>query len=133
PGCRGCWARPGRRSGSPTPEARTRWRSPAWTALPWTAPARQKAGIASPFGWPKASWATSPAWPLPRTGLRSRPPRPTAGFCSSTGGARAAPAAHDGRLLLVDVASGQVTELATADDGAVYGLSWSPDSAWLAW
>ncbi|HEX2820527.1 MAG TPA: PDZ domain-containing protein, partial [Streptosporangiaceae bacterium] len=42
-------------------------------------------------------------------------------------------AAHDGRLLLVDVASGQVSELAAASDGLVTGLSWSPDSAWLAW
>jgi tricorn protease len=48
-------------------------------------------------------------------------------------GTAVAAAAHDGRLLLVDVASGQVTELAASDDGAIEGLSWSPDSAWLAW
>ncbi|WP_433253163.1 S41 family peptidase [Streptosporangium sp. CA-135522] len=41
-------------------------------------------------------------------------------------------AARDGRLLLVDVASGEVTELATAN-GEIDGLTWSPDSAWLAW
>jgi tricorn protease len=52
---------------------------------------------------------------------------------ASPDGATVAAAAHDGRLLVVDVASGQVTELATSDDGAVQGLSWSPDSAWLAW
>ena len=48
-------------------------------------------------------------------------------------GSAVAVAAHDGRLLVVDVASGQVTELAASDDGVVEGLSWSPDSAWLAW
>src|SRR6202035_114179 len=51
----------------------------------------------------------------------------------SPDGATVAAAAHDGRLLLVDIASGQVTELAASDDGAISGLSWSPDSAWLAW
>src|SRR5690242_5674778 len=52
---------------------------------------------------------------------------------ASPDGATVAAAAHDGRLLVVDVASGQVTELAASDDGVVDGLSWSPDSAWLAW
>src|SRR4029077_8640130 len=52
---------------------------------------------------------------------------------ASPDGATVAAAAHDGRLLPVDVASGQVTELAASDDGVVGGLSWSPDSAWLAW
>jgi tricorn protease len=52
---------------------------------------------------------------------------------ASPDGATVAAAAHDGRLLIVDVASGQVTELATSDNGLVQGLSWSPDSAWLAW
>ncbi|MCL2580859.1 MAG: PDZ domain-containing protein [Streptosporangiales bacterium] len=42
-------------------------------------------------------------------------------------------AAHDGRLLLVDVASGTVTELAAGDDGEIDDVAWSPDSAWLAW
>ncbi len=31
------------------------------------------------------------------------------------------------------MASGRVSELAASDDGPVDGLSWSPDSAWLAW
>jgi tricorn protease len=44
-----------------------------------------------------------------------------------------AAAAHDGALRVVDVASGQVSELAAGDDGPVDGLTWSPDSAWLAW
>lgn len=48
-------------------------------------------------------------------------------------GATVAAAARDGRLLLVDVASGAVTLLATCDDGPVTGLSFAPDSAWLAW
>jgi tricorn protease len=48
-------------------------------------------------------------------------------------GTAVAAAAHDGRLLLVHIASGQVTELAASDDGEVAGLAWSPDSAWLAW
>jgi len=52
---------------------------------------------------------------------------------ASPDGATVAVAAHDGRLLTVDVASGQVTELAASDDGVTEGLSWSPDSAWLAW
>jgi tricorn protease len=55
------------------------------------------------------------------------------GLAASPDGTTVAAAAHDGRLLAVDVASGQVTELATSDDGAVDGLAWSPDSAWLAW
>ena len=48
-------------------------------------------------------------------------------------GTTVAAALHDGRLLAVDLDSGQVTELATSDDGPAEGLSWSPDSAWLAW
>jgi tricorn protease len=44
-----------------------------------------------------------------------------------------AAAANDGRLFLVEVPSGDVTELAAADDGPCRGLAWSPDSAWLAW
>jgi tricorn protease len=54
-------------------------------------------------------------------------------LAASPDGATVAAAARDGRLLVVDVASGQVTELAASDDGAIGGLSWSPDSAWLAW
>ena len=54
-------------------------------------------------------------------------------LAASPDGNTVAAAAHDGRLLAVDVASGQVTELAASDNGAIDGLSWSPDSAWLAW
>src|SRR5215472_7000095 len=42
-------------------------------------------------------------------------------------------AAHDGRLLLVDVESAEVSELAAGDDGEIEDVAWSPDSAWLAW
>ena len=54
-------------------------------------------------------------------------------LAASPDGTTVAAAAHDGRLLAVDVTSGQVTELAASDNGAIDGLSWSPDSAWLAW
>jgi tricorn protease len=48
-------------------------------------------------------------------------------------GATAAVASRDGRLSLVDVATGAVTALAASQDGPVTGLAFSPDSAWLAW
>ena len=51
----------------------------------------------------------------------------------SPDGTRVAAATHDGRLLTVEVGSGQVSELASSDDGPVHGLCFSPDSAWLAW
>ena len=54
-------------------------------------------------------------------------------LAASPDGNTVASAAHDGRLVAVDVTSGQVTELAVSDNGAIDGLSWSPDSAWLAW
>jgi len=48
-------------------------------------------------------------------------------------GATVAVASRDGRLSLVDVATGAVTALAASQDGPVTGLAFSPDSAWLAW
>ncbi len=48
-------------------------------------------------------------------------------------GSTVAVAARDGRLLVVDVASGAVRQLAQSAGGAVSGLAYSPDSAWLAW
>ena len=51
-------------------------------------------------------------------------------------GSRLAVAAHDGRLLLVDATDGgggEVRELTRSTDGEVTGLTFSPDSAWLAW
>jgi tricorn protease len=52
---------------------------------------------------------------------------------ASPDGAKLAAAAHDGRLLLIDVESGEITQLAANDDGDIEDVSWSPDSAWLAW
>jgi tricorn protease len=52
---------------------------------------------------------------------------------ASPDGGKLAAASHDGRLLLVDVESGELTELAANDDGDIENISWSPDSAWLAW
>ena len=52
---------------------------------------------------------------------------------ASPDGARLAAASHDGRLAVIDVESGEVTELAANDDGDIEDVSWSPDSAWLAW
>jgi tricorn protease len=41
---------------------------------------------------------------------------------------------HDGRLLLLDAASGELRELARSADGVeMSGPGWSPDSAWLAY
>jgi len=54
-------------------------------------------------------------------------------LAASPDGTKLAAAAHDGRLLLIDVESGAVTELAASDDGDIDDVSWSPDSTWLAW
>jgi tricorn protease len=56
-----------------------------------------------------------------------------ADLAASPDGAVVATAARDGRLLLVDAASGEVTELARSDNGPITDLAFSPDSAWLAW
>jgi tricorn protease len=48
-------------------------------------------------------------------------------------GSRAAVASHDGRLLLVERATGEVREVDRSEHGDVSGLAFSPDSAWLAW
>ncbi|MFJ3229814.1 S41 family peptidase [Streptomyces sp. NPDC086787] len=48
-------------------------------------------------------------------------------------GSRAAVAAHDGRLLLVERETGEVREADRSEHGDVTGLAFSPDSAWLAW
>ena len=47
------------------------------------------------------------------------------GIAASPDGSRVAVAAHDGRLRVVDVASGTVTEMAAGTDGPCDGLSWS--------
>ncbi|MEU3045078.1 S41 family peptidase [Streptomyces sp. NPDC006984] len=48
-------------------------------------------------------------------------------------GSRAAVAAHDGRVLLVERESGEVREVDRSEHGDAEGLCFSPDSAWLAW
>jgi tricorn protease len=55
------------------------------------------------------------------------------GLAAAPDGSAVAVAAHDGRLLVVDVVSGGVRELAASGNGRVTGMAWSPDSAWLAW
>lgn len=47
--------------------------------------------------------------------------------------AHAALATHDGRVLVVTLADGEVRELQADAHGAATGLAWAPDSAWLAW
>jgi tricorn protease len=48
-------------------------------------------------------------------------------------GSKVAVAARDGNLRVVDAGSGAVTELASSANGEITGVSWSRDSAWLAW
>jgi tricorn protease len=55
------------------------------------------------------------------------------GLAAGPDGGAVAVATHDGRLLVVDVATGDVRELAASGNGRVTGMAWSPDSAWLAW
>ena len=56
-----------------------------------------------------------------------------ADLAAAPDGSAVAVAARDGALRVVDVATGEVTELTSSDDGELTGLAWSPDSAWLAW
>ncbi|GAA2499556.1 S41 family peptidase [Streptomyces longisporus] len=55
------------------------------------------------------------------------------GLAMAPDGSRAAVAAHDGRVLLVERETGEVREIDRSEDGDVTGLVFSPDSAWLAW
>ncbi|MFE2266143.1 S41 family peptidase [Streptomyces griseosporeus] len=55
---------------------------------------------------------------------------------SDPAGERLAIAAHDGRLLLLDVtedSNGEVTELVRSDNGPVRDLAFAPDGSWLTW
>lgn len=52
---------------------------------------------------------------------------------ASPDGRSLAVAAHDGRVLVVDAATGGVTELDRSDHEEVTGLAFSPDSRWLGW
>ena len=55
------------------------------------------------------------------------------GLAAAPDGSQVAVATHDGHLRVVDPVSGAVTEVAAAAGGPCDGLTWSPDSAWLAW
>ncbi|MEU0738055.1 S41 family peptidase [Streptomyces sp. NPDC006134] len=55
------------------------------------------------------------------------------GLAMAPDGSRAAVASHDGRVLLVERESGEVREIDRSEDGDASGLTFSPDSAWLAW
>ncbi|MCD9872422.1 S41 family peptidase [Streptomyces guryensis] len=55
------------------------------------------------------------------------------GLAMAPDGSRAAVAAHDGRVLLVERETGEVRELDRGEDGDATGLVFSPDSSWLAW
>jgi tricorn protease len=55
------------------------------------------------------------------------------GLAAAPDGSVVAVAGQDGRLQLVDVASGQVRLVTTSANGRMTGLAFSPDSAWLAW
>ncbi|MGI5503063.1 S41 family peptidase [Lentzea sp. CA-135723] len=48
-------------------------------------------------------------------------------------GSRVGVATHDGRLLLVDIGSGEVREVVSGANAHITNLAFSPDSAWLAW
>ncbi|WP_435846618.1 S41 family peptidase [Streptomyces chrestomyceticus] len=82
---------------------------------------------------------------LPKAGIPRDPHRLAAGrlgrvheLVAAPDGERLAVAAHDGRLLLVDVSAdgdgeGRVTELIRSENGPVRDLAFSPDSGWLTW
>jgi tricorn protease len=84
----------------------------------------------SPGGGPELTLTASPAAPRRLAegalGLVSE-------LTAAPDGSTVAVAARDGRLHIVNVASGQVSLLAQAEDGPVTGLAYAPDSAWLAW
>ncbi|GIH47113.1 tricorn protease [Microbispora rosea] len=54
-------------------------------------------------------------------------------LAAAPNGEHAAVATHDGRLLVVDLDSGNVREVDRTTHGDVRHLTFSPDSAWLAW
>jgi tricorn protease len=56
-----------------------------------------------------------------------------ASLAAAPDGSKVAVTTLDGHLRVVDIASGDVTELVESDNGEVTGLAWSTDSAWLAW
>jgi tricorn protease len=55
------------------------------------------------------------------------------GMTVSPDGHRIAVASHDGRILLVETQTGEVRTVETTEHGHATGLTFSPDSGWLAW
>src|ERR1035438_7867363 len=107
------------------PVARTRWRS------------RRAAVPGSP---PRPSPPPPPRSATPAGAVPAPPRRLAEGalglvseLAAAPDGSTVAVAARDGRLHVVDVASGQVSLLTEGQDGPVTGLVYAPDSAWLAW
>lgn len=54
-------------------------------------------------------------------------------LASDPSGTCVAAVSHDGRILVVDVESGEVEEVGRSLNGEATGLTWSPDSRYLAW
>jgi len=77
--------------------------------------------------------ASGPAAPAAPRRLASGSIGRVDSLAAAPDGSTIAVAARDGRLHVVDAASGAVTELASSGNGPVTGLAWSTDSAWLAW
>ena len=74
-----------------------------------------------------------PAGPVRTIGLEGFDLGNVLSLRASPDGAKLAAAGSNGQLILVDVESGELTELAANDDGEVENLAWSTDSQWLAW
>jgi tricorn protease len=84
-------------------------------------------------GGPAAATPGGPAAGTPARRLAGGAIGMVADMAAAPDGSAVAVATRDGRLCVVNVSSGQVTELASSGNGEVTGLTWSPDSAWLAW
>ncbi|MCX6464391.1 MAG: S41 family peptidase [Pseudonocardiales bacterium] len=109
-----------------------------------------RARLARPLGEDRAVWVddvlgedavcVAPLDPRGADGTGDAPRRSGAGelgrvleLAPAPDGATVALTTHDGRLLLLDAASGALRELLRSGIGAeLSGLDWSPDGAWLA-
>ncbi len=54
-------------------------------------------------------------------------------LATSPDGCHVGVATHDGRVLIVDAASGELRTVDSSEHGDANGLTFSPDSRWLAW
>jgi len=54
-------------------------------------------------------------------------------LAAAPNGSEVAVASHDGKVIVVDVASGDVQQVGHVAQGDATGLAWSPDSRYLAW